>query len=75
MQYYSNLGGNSGVYAYEIASSHIKVQFRDGSIYLYSYITPGNSEVERMKSLALAGRGLNSYISTYIKKRYAAKLR
>ena len=75
MERYRNLGGNSGVYAFEIDSNSINVQFRDGSLYKYSYMSPGAQAVERMKGLALAGRGLNSYISTSIKKRYAAKLR
>lgn len=29
MERYRNLGGNSGVYAYEIGSNYIKVQFKD----------------------------------------------
>ncbi len=75
MQHYRNLGGNSGVYAYEIGDNFISVQFNDYSVYMYSYLNPGSSAVEMMKSLALAGKGLNSYISRYVKKRYAAKLR
>ena len=75
MERYRNLGGNSGVYAFEIVSNSIKVQFKDGSVYLYSSLSPGALALERMKGLALAGRGLNSYISTYVRKRYAAKLR
>ena len=55
-------------------NNNIKVQFKDGAVYWYSYITPGSFEVEKMKNLAVAGRGLNSYISTYIKKRYDVKL-
>lgn len=75
MERYRNLGGDSGVYAFEIDSNSIKVQFRDGSLYKYSYLSTGTQAVERMKGLAIAGRGLNSYISNFIKKRYAAKLR
>jgi len=75
MQYYRNLGGNSGVFAFDIGSNTIKVQFKDGSIYLYNYSATGMSEVERLKDLALSGQGLNSYISKYIKKKYAAKIR
>jgi hypothetical protein len=75
MERYKNLGGNSGVYAYETGVNHITVQFRDGAVYLYNYLSTGSSSVERMKQLASAGRGLNSYISTYIRKKYATKLR
>jgi len=37
MERYQNIGGNSGVSAYAIGSDFIKVQFKDGSIYLYDY--------------------------------------
>jgi hypothetical protein len=72
---YKNLGGDSGVIAYEIGPNSIKVQFRDGSIYLYDYTSPGMNDVEQMKNLAMRGEGLNSYISRVVRKRYAAKLR
>jgi hypothetical protein len=75
MQIYKNLNGNSGVSAYEIGESYIKVQFQDGSIYLYDYVKPGKLDVEAMKQLAIKGSGLNSYIGTHIKKNYSAKLR
>ncbi|GAP20432.1 hypothetical protein [Leptolinea tardivitalis] len=74
MNIYSNLGGNSGVIGYEIGPTFIIVQFKDGSKYLYNYDVPGPASVEKMKSLALAGVGLNSYISSVVKKNYAAKL-
>ena len=75
MKRYRNLGGDSGIVAYEAGDDFIKVQFKDGSIYLYDYTTPGPNEVEYMKQLAEEGEGLNSYISRHIRKRYAAKLR
>ena len=75
MERYRNLGGDSGVVAYEIGDDSIKVQFSDGSLYLYNYQSAGRHNIEQMKSLAIAGRGLNSFISTVVKKRYASKLR
>lgn len=71
---YQNKGGNSGVHSYEIRSDSIIVIFSDGSKYLYSYARPGSAEVEKMKVLAESGRGLNSYISSIIRKNYAKKL-
>jgi len=70
---YANLGGNSGVWGYEVGDSFIKVRFNDGCTYLYDGMRPGRSQVEEMKRLANAGIGLNSYISRYIKKNYARK--
>ncbi len=75
MEIYKNLGGDSGVTAYEIGIEFIKVQFHDGSIYLYTYLSTGREDIEQMKKLAIAGEGLNSYIGKVVKKRYASKLR
>ena len=74
MENYKNLGGNSGVKAFEIGSDFIKVKFSDNSIYLYSYRKPGRSHVETMKTLAKNGSGLNSYINLNVKFSYEAKL-
>lgn len=75
MEIYKNLGGNSNARAYEIESESIKVQFGDGSIYLYTYQSAGEGNIEQMKVLAVAGKGLNSFIMRHVKKAYAAKLR
>ena len=75
MERYKNLGGDSGVAFYEIGSDFIRVQFGDGSVYLYNYATPGRYHVEQMKTLAAAGRGLNAYINTQVRTAYARKER
>jgi hypothetical protein len=75
MDRYKNLGGNSNVVAYEIGKDSIKVQFSDFSVYLYDNQSTGINHVEQMKVLAVKGQGLNSYISRFVKKLYAAKLR
>lgn len=75
MERYKNLGGDSGVVAYEIDSDSITVQFGDGSMYLYNYQSSGRENVEQMKKLAVAGEGLNSFIMRNVRKAYAAKLR
>ena len=73
MESYKNLSGQSGVAAYEIESDSIKVQFKDGHVYLYTYASANSGNVERMKSLAVAGSGLNSFINTSVRKSYASK--
>lgn len=72
---YKNLGGNSGVSAYEIGAESITVQFSSGAVYLYTYKSAGNSNIEKMKSLAVAGKGLNSFIMRNVRKGYESKLR
>lgn len=74
MERYANNGGDSNVVAYEIEQSSIKVQFGDGSMYLYTNQSTGVENIERMKQLAQAGQGLNSYIGRVVRKRYASKL-
>ena len=73
MEQYANLGGDSGIFAYAIKQDSIEVQFRDGLCYLYTHQSAGITDVEHMKELAVAGRGLNSFISRVVKKRYASK--
>ena len=74
MERYKNLGGDSGVVAYEIEDDSIKVKFRDHSIYLYSSKSAGSSNIEEMKRLAIKGQGLNSFINMNVQKKYEAKL-
>lgn len=72
MHPYKNLAGNSGIVAYEIGKTFIRIRFKDG-IYTYSYKRPGKTAVEAMKAFALNGRGLSTYISRYVKENYATK--
>jgi hypothetical protein len=75
MERYLNLNGNSGVVGYEIGNDSIAVSFHDNSLYLYNYAVTGQAYVDQMKALAVAGSGLNSFISRTVRKGYAAKLR
>ena len=75
MQRYLNRSGESGVVAYELGPRNIAVRFVDGSVYLYDADKPGAEQVDEMKRLAQAGRGLSSYISRCVQQNYARKLR
>jgi hypothetical protein len=75
MERYGNLGGDSGVVAYEIGPDFIRVQFSDGAVYLYTYASAGSHNIEHMKQLARGGQGLNSFINTTVSKAYARKER
>ncbi|MDW3711708.1 MULTISPECIES: hypothetical protein [unclassified Pseudomonas] len=75
MKPYKNLGKDSGVAFYEIENNSITVQFTTGATYLYNYQSAGQQHIEQMKILAIAGRGLNSYIKKHANKGYAKKLR
>lgn len=73
MERYRNLSGDSNIVAYEIGSDFIRVQFSDGSIYRYTYASAGSRNIELMKRLANKGKGLNSFISKTVRKKYARK--
>ena len=68
---YLNKSGKSGVKAYEILPTAIRVQFINRSKwYTYSYASAGIVHIERMKKLALRGFGLNSYIQRCVRTVY-----
>jgi hypothetical protein len=73
MQRYKNLSGDSGVIAYEILDEGIEVRFRDGRTYLYTNGSAGRENIETMKQLARAGRGLSTFISTTVRHRYVRR--
>jgi len=78
MQTYANLGGDSGVVKYEIGQNYIDVEFKDRNkdgcnTYKYTYASAGASNIEQMKQLAAAGRGLHSFIMLNVKKDYESK--
>ena len=52
------INGESGLLACECGSDFIRIQFTDGSIYLYAYGSAGVFSVEKMKSLLNAEKAL-----------------
>ena len=74
MHRYRNLDGNSGVQAYALLDDAIAVRFSNGSVYVYDHTNPGEQAVNDMRRLALAGRGLATYISQHVQDRYADRL-
>ena len=75
MPIYKNLGGDSGVYSYEIYEDKIVVTFSTGSCYEYNYRKTGIENIKKMKFLAMRGQGLNSFINTHVKYKYSRRIR
>ncbi len=75
MTQYGNLGGTSGVAAFDIGPAHITVLFRCGKEYLYDYSSNGKTNVESMKSLAQSGKGLNTFMNKSLNGKFARRLR
>jgi hypothetical protein len=74
MQPYQNRSGDSGVVAYDIGEHSIAVEFRGGERYLYTAGSAGSANIATMQRLAEGGQGLCSFISKFIRNRYAHKL-
>jgi hypothetical protein len=66
MEKYKNLSGVSGVSHYKIGSDFIELKFKgQPDLYLYTNSITGEQHIQHMKSLALAGKGLSTYISRH----------
>jgi hypothetical protein len=74
MKTYKNLSGHSGVVAYEIGRTFIKVKFGgESGIYTYDYKRPGKQLVEDMKTLATRGQGLSTFIIDAVGTNFSSK--
>lgn len=72
---YENSNRDTGVTAYQPGTGNIAIQFRDGSVYLYTDDSAGKTAINAMKRLAKKGSGLTTYINQHVKDRYAAKVK
>lgn len=63
MKRYGNRHGNSAVAAYETGPDFIRIRFTSGSIYLYTYDSAFEEDIEEMKELAKEGQGLTRFIN------------
>ena len=74
MQIYRDWDNDSNIVSYEIGNNYIVVEFRSGRYRFYKYTTfsTGSYNIAEMQRLAIAGDGLNEFISKY-KPRYESK--
>lgn len=75
MKQYGNGRGNSQILSYAITDKSIQILLRGGLEYTYTYTSAGEEHVERMKSLAQAGYGLEEYIQRNVRTKYATASR
>lgn len=71
MTAYKNLSGESGVTAYTYGPGYIRIRFIDGEIYKYTNASTGKKNIQEMQALADAGKGLSTFISRYVREKYA----
>ena len=75
MDKYLNLSGKSDVAEYKIIKDSVTIRFADHSVYIYSNQSAGMGNVSKMKALAIAGKGLGTFINTTVKEGFARKIR
>lgn len=68
----SSTGKRSGVCGYEYGDDYIAIHFTNGSVYTYTAQSCGVDHISKMKRLADAQSGLNTYL-TRNKPKYASK--
>ena len=75
MERYKNLGGKSKVVKYAIAKDSMRIRFADCSVYIYTNQSADPGNISKMKALAVAGKGLGTFIEANLKERFARKIR
>lgn len=72
---YKNLSGDSKVAVYEIVKDGMTVGFTDGSVYRYTNQSADPANIGKMKSLAVAGKGLGTFIAANVQDRFLRRVR
>lgn len=72
---YLNLGKDSKVAAYELKKDGITIRFTDHTVYRYTNQSADPKNIAQMKKLAIAGKGLGTFIEANVKERYLRKVR
>ena len=72
---YKNLSGDSKVVRYQMEKDSMTIQFADCSVYSYTNQSTDPATISKMKTLALAGKGLGTFINANVKDRFSRKVR
>lgn len=72
---YKNVGGKSVVAQYEIEKDAVNLRFTNNSSYRYTNQSAGPENIAKMKELALAGKGLGTFVESALKGRFERKIR
>jgi hypothetical protein len=71
---YKNAGGKSTILRYEIEKDAVNLVFTDHSSYRFTNQSAGPENIAKMKTLALSGKGLGTFVET-VKDRFERKIR
>jgi hypothetical protein len=74
-QRYKNVGGKSTVVRFELEKDAVNLRFTNASAYRYTNQSAGPENISKMKTLALAGKGLGTFVEANLKDRFERKIR
>jgi hypothetical protein len=72
---YKNLSGKSTVAKFEIKKDAMTIRFTDHTVYRYTNQSADPANISKMKTLALAGKGLGTFIEANVKNRFLRKIK
>jgi hypothetical protein len=72
---YKNVGGKSTITRYEIEKDAMNIEFSNNSSFRYTNQSSGREHIAKMKELAHAGKGLDTYIKANVKDNFERKIR
>jgi hypothetical protein len=72
---YKNLSGKSTVSKFEVKKDAITIRFTDHSVLRYTNQSADPANISKMKTLALAGKGLGTFIDANVKERFQRKIK
>jgi len=75
MKKYKNVSGKSTVTMFELAKDVVTIRFASQEVYRFSNQSAGSENISKMKILALAGKGLGTFIENNVKEKFARKVR
>ena len=75
MKKHKNVSGKSTITMFELAKDVVTVRFTSQEVYRYSNQSAGSENIGKMKILALAGKGLGTFIENNVKEKFARKVR
>jgi hypothetical protein len=72
---YKNLSGDSKVAKFELKKDAVTIRFADHTVYRYTNQSADPANISKMKTLALAGKGLGTFIDANVKSRFQRKIK
>ncbi|MYF99181.1 hypothetical protein F4212_08610 [Candidatus Poribacteria bacterium] len=66
---YADRDHTSGIKEVIIGDYHVDIEFKNGGSYRYSQENVGKTNLAIMKTLAIAGRGLNRFINKHVRNK------